>query len=56
MPTSFWAYDMYNELGIFPHNMTSSSPLLVGDTLFITTSNGVDWTNKHTPRAPMRQR
>ncbi|HEX4796381.1 MAG TPA: PQQ-binding-like beta-propeller repeat protein [Humisphaera sp.] len=44
-----WRYDMYNDLGIFPHNMTSSSPLLIGDKLFITTSNGVDWTNKHTP-------
>lgn len=44
-----WRYDMYNELGIFPHNMTSSSVLVVGDKLFVTTSNAVDWTGKHTP-------
>ena len=44
-----WQYDLRNELGIFPHNMTSSSVLVVGDKLFVTTSNGVDWTDKHVP-------
>jgi len=40
---------MREELGVFPHNMTSSAVLVVGDKLFITTSNGVDWTGKHLP-------
>jgi outer membrane protein assembly factor BamB len=44
-----WRYDMRDELGVFPHNMTSSSTLVVGDKLFVTTSNAVDWTDKHTP-------
>jgi outer membrane protein assembly factor BamB len=44
-----WRYDMRDELGVFPHNMTSSSVLVVGDKLFVTTSNAVDWTEKHIP-------
>lgn len=44
-----WRYDMRDELGIFPHNMTSSAVLVVGDKLFVTTSNAVDWTDKHVP-------
>jgi outer membrane protein assembly factor BamB len=44
-----WRYDMRDELGVFPHNMTSSSVLVVGDKLFVTTSNGVDWSGKHLP-------
>lgn len=44
-----WVYDMRDELGIFPHNVTSSSPLLVGDYVFCNTSNGVDWSHKNIP-------
>jgi outer membrane protein assembly factor BamB len=44
-----WRYDMRDELGVFPHNMTSSAVLVVGDKLFVTTSNAVDWTDKHIP-------
>ena len=44
-----WHYDMRDELGVFPHNMTSSSVLVVGDRLFVTTSNAVDWTERHAP-------
>jgi len=44
-----WRYDMRDELGVFPHNMTSSSPLVVGAKLFVTTSNGSDWAGKHMP-------
>jgi outer membrane protein assembly factor BamB len=44
-----WRYDMRDELGVFPHNMTSSSVLVLGDKLFVTTSNAVDWTGKHMP-------
>ena len=44
-----WRYDMRHELGVFPRQMTSSSVLVVGDRLYVTTSNGVDWTEKHVP-------
>jgi outer membrane protein assembly factor BamB len=44
-----WRYDMRDELGVFPHNMTSSAVLVLGDRLYVTTSNGTDWTNKHVP-------
>jgi outer membrane protein assembly factor BamB len=44
-----WVYDMPNELGVFPHNVTSSSVLVVGDKLFVTTSNGVDWSHLDLP-------
>lgn len=44
-----WRYDMRTEFGIFPHYMTSSAPLVVGDRVYATTSNSVDWTDKHTP-------
>ncbi len=37
-----WTLDMMKELGVFPHNLATCSPLLVGDTLFLITSNGVD--------------
>ncbi|HSI35529.1 MAG TPA: PQQ-binding-like beta-propeller repeat protein, partial [Tepidisphaeraceae bacterium] len=43
-----WHFDMYNELGVYPHYQTASSPLLVGDKLFVCTSNSRDWTN-HVP-------
>ncbi len=38
----FWRLDMIKELGVFPHNLSTCSPLVVGDTLFVITSNGVD--------------
>ncbi|MCB1097303.1 MAG: PQQ-binding-like beta-propeller repeat protein [Verrucomicrobiae bacterium] len=44
-----WTYDMRGELGVFPHNIASSSVLIVGDKLFATTSNGVDWTHLDIP-------
>ena len=44
-----WSYDMPNELGVFPHNATSGSPLLVGDLLYVPTSNGVDWSHIDLP-------
>lgn len=37
-----WVYDMIEELGVFPHNLATCSPLIAGDRLFVTTSNGVD--------------
>jgi outer membrane protein assembly factor BamB len=49
-----WVFDMAGELGVFPHNVTSSSILVMGDRVYATTSNGVDYSHKHiiNPRAP----
>ena len=49
-----WKYDMMDEMGVFPHNLATSSPLLVGDLLFVNTSNGTDEShiNVPVPRAP----
>ncbi|HUF63869.1 MAG TPA: PQQ-binding-like beta-propeller repeat protein [Verrucomicrobiales bacterium] len=49
-----WVFDMREELGVFPHNIASSSVAVVGDTVVATTSNGVDWshTNIPSPQAP----
>ena len=33
---------MIKELGVFPHNMSASSPNIDGDLVFIVTGNGVD--------------
>ena len=44
-----WRYDMRDELGVFPHNVTSSSALIVGDRIFVATSNGVDWSHTNIP-------
>ncbi|NOX60224.1 MAG: PQQ-binding-like beta-propeller repeat protein [Planctomycetes bacterium] len=37
-----WKYDMIEELGVFPHNLATSSPVGYGDLIFLNTSNGVD--------------
>jgi outer membrane protein assembly factor BamB len=37
-----WKLDMMKELGVFPHNMSASSPNLDGNLVFIVTGNGVD--------------
>lgn len=49
-----WRYDMREDLGVFPHNMTAGSPLIVGDRVYVSTGNGVDWghTNIPNPKAP----
>lgn len=44
-----WMYDMRDQLGVFPHNVTSSSPVIVGDTIYVATSNGVDWSHTNIP-------
>jgi outer membrane protein assembly factor BamB len=44
-----WVYDMMDELGVFPHNASNSSPLIVGDLVYVCTSNGQDWTHVNTP-------
>lgn len=49
-----WKLDMMEELGVFPHNLATSSPLIIGDRIFIVTSNGVDEGHLFipSPRAP----
>ena len=49
-----WRYDMMDELGVFPHNASNCSILVVGDLLYVCTSNGQDWThvNVPSPNAP----
>ena len=49
-----WKLDMIKDLGVFPHNLATCSPLVVGDTLFVITSNGVDegHINIPAPEAP----
>jgi outer membrane protein assembly factor BamB len=44
-----WVYDMMDELGVFPHNASNSSPLIVGDLVYVCTSNGQDWTHVNVP-------
>jgi outer membrane protein assembly factor BamB len=43
-----WRYDLRDELGIYAHYQCASSVLLVGDRLYVTTSNSRDW-NDHIP-------
>jgi outer membrane protein assembly factor BamB len=49
-----WHLDMMKDLDVFPHNLATSSPLIVGDMLFVVTSNGVDegHINVPSPKAP----
>ena len=49
-----WLYDMIGELGVQPHNASNCSVLVVGDYLYVCTSNGVEWTHKNVmaPDAP----
>jgi outer membrane protein assembly factor BamB len=49
-----WRLDMMKELNVFPHNLSTSSPLVAGDLVFVITSNGVDegHINIPSPKAP----
>lgn len=44
-----WKFDMIGELGVDPHSMSSCSLLMVGETLLICTSNGVDQSHVDIP-------
>lgn len=44
-----WRYDMMDELGVFPHNASNSSILVLGEILYLCTSNGQDWTHVNVP-------
>jgi len=49
-----WKLDMIGKLGVFPHNLSVCSPLLVDNDLWIVTANGVDegHINVPAPKAP----
>jgi outer membrane protein assembly factor BamB len=49
-----WRYDMMDELGVFPHNASNSSPLILDNRVYVCTSNGQDWShvNIPSPQAP----
>ena len=49
-----WTLDMMDALGVFPHNLATSSPLVYEDMVYIVTSNGVDEAHLEipSPRAP----
>lgn len=44
-----WIMNMIDECGVFPHNITSCSVAVVGDKIWTSTSNGVDYGHVETP-------
>ena len=44
-----WITNMIDECGVFPHNITCCSVMVVGDRLWTSTSNGVDYGHVETP-------
>jgi four helix bundle protein len=44
-----WVYNMMDELGVFPHNASNCSVLIVDDLVFACTSNGQDWSHVNIP-------
>ena len=49
-----WMFDMMEEVGSFPHNLSNSSPNVNGDLIYVSTSNGQDEShvNIPSPKAP----
>lgn len=49
-----WKFDMIEEVGSLPHNLANSSPVINGDLIFVSTSNGQDEShvNIPSPKAP----
>ncbi len=49
-----WKFDMMEEVGAFPHNMSNASPVSFGNLIYVSTSNGQDEShvNVTSPRAP----
>ncbi len=49
-----WTLDMMEEVGSYPHNMSNSSPVIWGDMVYVSTSNGQDEShvNIPSPKAP----
>ena len=44
-----WEFDMLEKLKISPHCITASSPLIVGDLIYVVTGNGVDESHVNLP-------
>lgn len=44
-----WRYDMIDDLGVFPHNASNCSVLVVDGIVYVCTSNGQDWTHVNVP-------
>jgi len=53
-PDVIWMFDMMEEVGSFPHNMSNSSPVSFQNLILVSTSNGQDEShvNIPSPRAP----
>jgi outer membrane protein assembly factor BamB len=53
-PDFIWMFDMMEEVGSFPHNLSNSSPVAYQHLLFVGTSNGQDEShvNIPSPKAP----
>jgi len=47
-----WRYDMMDDLGVFPHNASNCNILIIGDVIYVCTSNGQDWSHVNIP-APL---
>ena len=49
-----WSFDMMEQVGSYPHNLSNSSPVVWGDLIYVSTSNGQDEShvNIPSPRAP----
>ena len=53
-PDVIWQFDMLEEVGAYPHNLANSSPVMLGNLIFVSTSNGQDEShvNIPSPKAP----
>ena len=53
-PDVIWVFDMMEEVGSFPHNLSNSSPVAYQNLLYVSTSNGQDEShvNIPSPKAP----
>ena len=53
-PDIIWVFDMMEEVGSFPHNLSNSSPNYYQNLLYVSTSNGQDEShvNIPSPKAP----
>src|SRR5262245_62937966 len=49
-----WKFDMIDEVGSHPHNLANCSPVIYGELIFVSTSNGQDEShvNIPSPKAP----
>jgi outer membrane protein assembly factor BamB len=49
-----WSFDMMEEVGSYPHNLSNSSPVMWGNAIYVSTSNGQDEShvNIPSPNAP----